>query len=104
MVAPAKEKGIEPPRLKIITSPYRRFLQPLLDYVQEVKKEKPDRLIAVVIPELVQTHWYEYLLHNQRATFLKVRLFLRGTNGSSSSTRPGTCKTSPQGKCGKLKR
>src|SRR6202035_4588474 len=68
VVEPAKEKGIEPPRLKIITSPYRRVLQPLLDYVQEVKKEKPDRLIAVVVPELVQTHWYEYLLHNQRAT------------------------------------
>ena len=78
VVAPAKEKGIEPPRLKIITSPYRRFLQPLLDYVEEVKKEKPDRLIAVVIPELVQTHWYEYFLYNQRATLLKVRLFLGG--------------------------
>jgi hypothetical protein len=78
VVEPAKEKGIEPPRLKIITSPYRRFLQPLLDYVQEVKKEKPDRLIAVVIPELVQTHWYEYFLHNQRAALLKVRLFLQG--------------------------
>jgi len=78
VVEPAKEKGIEPPRLKIITSPYRRFLQPLLDYVEEVKKEKPDRLIAVVIPELVQMHWYEYLLHNQRAAFLKVRLFLGG--------------------------
>jgi amino acid transporter len=78
VVARAKEKGIEPPRLKIITSRYRRFLQPLLDYVQEVRKEKPDRLIAVVIPELVQTHWYEYFLYNQRATLLKVRLFLGG--------------------------
>lgn len=78
VVAPAKEKGIEPPRLKIIISRYRRFLQPLLDYVQEVKKEKPDRLIAVVIPELVQTHWYEYFLYNQRAALLKVRLFLQG--------------------------
>jgi hypothetical protein len=47
-----------------------------LDYVQKVKNEKPDRLIAVVIPELVQTHWYEYFLHNQRAALLKLRLFL----------------------------
>ena len=78
VVEPAKKKGIEPPHLKIISSPYRRFLQPLLDYVEEVKKEKPDRLIAVVIPELVQRHWYEYLLHNQRAALLKVRLFLGG--------------------------
>jgi hypothetical protein len=78
VVAPAKEKGIEPPRLKIITSPYRRLLQPLLDYVQTVKKEKPNRMIAVVIPELVHAHWYEYLLHNQRAALLKLRLFLQG--------------------------
>lgn len=78
VLAPAKEKGIEPPRLKIITSPYRRFLQPLLDYVREVKKEKPNRLIAVMIPELVQARWYEYLLHNQRVALLKVRLFLQG--------------------------
>jgi hypothetical protein len=78
VVAPAKEKGVEPPRLKVIISPYRRFLQPLLDYVQEVRKEKPDRLIAVVIPELVQMHWYEYFLYNQRAALLKVRLFLQG--------------------------
>jgi len=76
VVRPAEQKGIEPPGLKIITSPYRRYLQPLLDYVQEVKNEKPDRLIAVVIPELVQTHWYEYFLHNQRAALLKLRLFL----------------------------
>jgi amino acid transporter len=78
VVEPAKKKGIEPPRLKIITSPYRRFLQPLLDYVQEVKKQNPDRLIAVVIPELAQMRWYEYLLHNQRAALLKIRLFLQG--------------------------
>ena len=77
VVIPANEKGIDPPQLKIITSPYRRFLQPLLDYVEEVKQKKPDRLIAVVIPELVQKHWYEYFLHNQRATLLKLRLFLQ---------------------------
>lgn len=78
VVEPAERNGIEPPRLKIITSPYRRFLQPLLDFVEEVKKGKQDRLIAVVIPELVQAHWYEYLLHNQRAALLKLRLFLQG--------------------------
>jgi len=76
VVTPAQQKGVDPPRLKIITSPYRRFLQPLLDYVEEVKKEKPDRLIAVVIPELAQAHWYEYLLHNQWAALLKLKLFL----------------------------
>jgi hypothetical protein len=32
----------------------------------------------VIIPELVESKWYEYLLHNQRATGLKAALLLRG--------------------------
>jgi hypothetical protein len=47
-----------------------------LDYVNKVKKEKPDRMIAVVIPELVEAHWYENLLHNIRAQGLRTMLFL----------------------------
>src|SRR5262249_22802253 len=35
VVTPAQQKGVDPSRLKIITSPYRRFLQPLLDYVED---------------------------------------------------------------------
>ncbi|MBV9851295.1 MAG: hypothetical protein JO250_16620, partial [Armatimonadetes bacterium] len=36
------------------------------------------RMIAVIIPELVGSHWYEYLLHNQRSTAMKAALLLRG--------------------------
>jgi len=28
------------------------------------------RLIAIIIPELVEPHWYEYVLHNMRAAGL----------------------------------
>ncbi len=35
------------------------------------------RLIAVIIPELVETHWCEYLLHNHLATWLKADLMLQ---------------------------
>jgi hypothetical protein len=34
--------------------------------------------VAVIIPELVAHHWYEHLLHNQRAAMLKALLLLRG--------------------------
>ncbi len=73
---PAKDAGFTIPQLVIINSPYRRIYQPILDYVNKVKKEKPDRFIAVVIPELVEAHWYEVLLHNIRATGLRTLLFL----------------------------
>jgi len=64
------------PRLKILKSPYRRINKPILDYVKKIKKEQPDRLIAVIIPEVIEAHWYEYLLHNIHAATLRTILFL----------------------------
>jgi hypothetical protein len=73
---PAKAATSPVPRLKIIESPYRKIHQPIVDYVNTVKKEKPDRLIAVIIPQLVQPHWYEYLLHDLDSERLRAMLFL----------------------------
>jgi len=64
------------PHLEIIYSPYRQIYKSILDYVKKIKEEKPDRLIAVVIPELIEAHWYEHLLHNIRAAGLRTLLFL----------------------------
>jgi hypothetical protein len=75
---PAREPGYDPPRLEIIPSPYRRVFQPILDFADKVREEKPDRLVAVVVPEVVQPRWWEYLLHNHRAMGLKAALLLKG--------------------------
>lgn len=72
---PAKAKGVTP-QLKIINSPYRRIYSPILNFVKKMRREEPNRLIAVVIPELVEPHWYEYLLHNIHAAGLRALLFL----------------------------
>jgi hypothetical protein len=32
----------------------------------------------VLVPELVVKHWYENLLHNQRANLLKLILLVKG--------------------------
>ena len=37
------------------------------------------RQLAVLIPELVERHWYYYFLHNQRAAVLKALLYVRGS-------------------------
>ena len=73
---PAKRAHATIPHLKIIKSPYRQIYKPLLRYVEKVKKQKHNRLIAVVIPELVEPYWYEYLLHNIHAAGLRTLLFL----------------------------
>jgi hypothetical protein len=64
------------PHLKIIPSPYRRIEEPILNVIKETRKKDPDRLIAVVIPELVEPHWFEYVLHNLHAARLRASIFM----------------------------
>lgn len=61
---PAEQAGLPIPRLKIIDSPYRLIYAPILDFVGKLRQEQPDSTIAVIIPELIEPHWYEHLLHN----------------------------------------
>ena len=75
---PISDAGLPQPRLMVLASPYRRLFTPLFTYISQLKDENPGRIIAVIIPELVESHWHQYLLHNQRATGLKAALLLRG--------------------------
>ena len=75
---PARQAGVAVPELVILPSPYRLILSPIVDYVLEVERNCPDQQIAVLIPELVEKHWYHYVLHNKRALILKELLLLRG--------------------------
>jgi amino acid transporter len=77
--APLQQAGRTPPQLITLPSPYRLILKPILDYVLQVEKDNPDRMIAVIVPELVEKHWYHYPLHNQRAELLKAFLLLHGS-------------------------
>jgi amino acid transporter len=76
--APVKAAGKTPPELVVLKSPYRFVITPLLDYVLEMSEKNPDRVVAVLVPELVEGHWYHYPLHNQRAQALKALLLVRG--------------------------
>jgi amino acid transporter len=74
---PALEAGLPAPPLAILKSPYRFVVNPIVDYVLDLERTNPDRVIAVIIPELVEHHWYQFLLHNQRPKWLKALLMLR---------------------------
>lgn len=63
--------------LVVVESPYRALVQPLLAYIDALAAQDPDRPITVVLSEFVPRHFWEYLLHNQAALRLKVRLFFR---------------------------
>ncbi|KTD42034.1 hypothetical protein [Legionella parisiensis] len=77
MEVPAKKADKGLPKLEIIKSPYWRIYKPLLNFVDNVRKERKDKLIAFMIPELLELNWYEYLLHNIHATGLRALLFLK---------------------------
>ncbi|MEK6705670.1 MAG: APC family permease [Bdellovibrionota bacterium] len=65
--------------LVILKSPYRSVLQPLLDYIDDVKTIEHGEVITILIPEFVTSHWWHGLLHNQTAFFLRAALlFKRG--------------------------
>jgi amino acid transporter len=76
---PAIHAGYPPPQLVILRSPYRLVLRPIVDYILELEREHPDRQIAVLVPELIESRWYYYLLHNQRSAALKLILDAKGT-------------------------
>jgi amino acid transporter len=76
---PAKQAGFSPPQLVLLESPYRFVLGPIVDYVLELERRNPDRQVAVLIPELVESRWHNYLVHNQRAEWLRALLLLKGT-------------------------
>ncbi|MGW2291655.1 amino acid permease [Streptomyces phaeochromogenes] len=68
-----EEYGIDVP-LKVVDSPYREVTRPVVGYVRSLRRESPRDVVAVFIPEYVVGHWWENLLHNQSALWLKSRL------------------------------
>jgi hypothetical protein len=78
VTAPLRAEGKPVPQLKIIKSPYRTILQPILDYIHEVEGETEHTKICVLVPEMMVKHWWEGLMHNHRAGLLKVLLLMKG--------------------------
>lgn len=60
--------------LVIIDSPYRELVGPLVNFVEQVHREK-SVLVLVVMPEFIPAHLYEVPLHNQTAWRLRTALW-----------------------------
>ncbi|HTW44391.1 MAG TPA: APC family permease [Acidobacteriaceae bacterium] len=78
VAAPLRAAGRKVPQLVNLKSPYRFVLAPVLDFILEKEKDPHTQQIAVLVPELVVKHWWENLLHNQRANLLKLMLLVKG--------------------------
>jgi hypothetical protein len=64
-------------QLVVLQSPYRSVMEPLLEYIDTVEKERPDDYISVILPEFVPAKWWQHLLHNQSALLIKGALLFR---------------------------
>jgi amino acid transporter len=76
--APATAAGLPVPELVVLKSPFRFVLRPIVDYVLKLETDRPERNIAVLVPELVESRWYYNVLHNNRSAVLKALLFFKG--------------------------
>ena len=63
--------------LRALPSPYRSVLGSLLDYIEQILEKEPDIWVTVVIPEILPAHWWQGILHNQRALLLKTALLFK---------------------------
>ncbi len=78
-----KKYGMGVP-LVVMHSPYRSVVEPLMDYIDNIRERHPDGIITVVLPEFVPQRWWHHLLHNQTALFIKgVILFKKGVVSTS---------------------
>jgi hypothetical protein len=76
--APAKRHGVPTPKLVVVQSPYRSFLNPLLDEIEKLKQQHPNRLIGVVVTDVIETRWWQLLLHRRKPARLRASLLKRG--------------------------
>lgn len=60
--------------LRVLDSPYREVVRPVMRYVKARRSQNPRDLVTVYVPEYVVGRWWEQTLHNQTALRLKARL------------------------------
>jgi amino acid transporter len=75
---PLRNAGRNATKLTSLESPFRLVITPIVNHVLEMQHAHPDRRIAVVIPEMIEHHWWHYFLENNRAELLKALLLLKG--------------------------
>ncbi len=65
-------------RLLILESPYRLFVEPLLEYIDEIDSQrKPNELITIVVPQFVTRRISSNALHSRTANTLRNVLLNR---------------------------
>jgi len=85
---PALAAGLPQPQLVVLDSPYRFVVKPIVEYAVQQQSARPDRNIIVLLPELVESHWYHYFLHNNRPEAIRALLLFNGNQRIAVASIP----------------
>jgi amino acid transporter len=65
-------------RLVILDSPFRLFIEPLLEYIEEIlRTRQPNETITIVVPQFIPSKRWHNALHMRTANFLRQELLSR---------------------------
>jgi len=85
---PARKAGMPVPKYVEVESPFRFVITPIVDYVLKIQAEHPSCQIVLLVPELIEQHWYHYFLQSNRAELLKGLMLLRGNDNVVIANMP----------------
>jgi hypothetical protein len=61
--------------LVILESPYRLFIEPVLDYIEQLDQQRePGEVITIVVPQFITSRWLNFLHARTADTLRKVLL------------------------------
>ena len=63
--------------LEIVPSPYRSVLKPLVEFVDNLSMVSPGQLVTIIVPEIVPKRWWEHLLHNKTALYIRTAFLFK---------------------------
>jgi amino acid transporter len=63
--------------LVVVPSPYRSILKPLVEFVENLRMVTPGELVTIVVPEIIPRRWWEHLLHNKTALYIRTAFLFK---------------------------
>ena len=65
-------------RLVVLHSPYREFMEPLLEYIDQLSEQLgPNEVITIVVPQFNPRRWWTRFLHTRTAEMIRRSLLNR---------------------------
>jgi hypothetical protein len=58
--------------LVVLGSPYRSVIRPIVEYTRGLSRRGESDLVSVVVPEVIPRKWWEHLLHNKTALYIRT--------------------------------